>query len=193
MELSMAVPMLLITMLIIPVLLVEYAFKDLPERPIVALSLHMMTALIWFAFAMEFILLLGVADKKLHYCKRHWVNLVIIILPMIAFFRVLRILRVGRLARLGKMLRAYRLRGFQMRALRVVMLFNLVERFLRERQPERYLKHLEARIVDKEQELEHLHCRAEEVRMLIAEKQAKKLGETELEQNEETSEAQASS
>jgi len=185
MELTIAIPMLLITLLIIPVLIVEYGLSSLPEKyPAVGISLHLLTGLIWFAFSMEFVILLGIAEKKFAFCKKHWINIVIIILPMIAFFRMLRILRVGRVARLGKMVRVYRLRGAQARALRVMMLFNVVERLLHSRNPERYLKHLELRIEEKEKEVAELRERAEEQRQRIAEKQAAELESSETAEGE---------
>ncbi len=174
-EVTLAIPMLIITLLILPVLGLEYGFHDLvKQNPNVGIALHVLTALIWFAFAVEFILLFGVAEKKLAFCKRHIINIVIIILPMVAFLRVLRIFRAGRVMRLwnmlkiGKMLRVYRLRGIQMRFLRVIMLFKLIDRFLHNRQPERYQKIVETQIADKEKELAELRAKLEEIQAEVA-------------------------
>lgn len=168
MELVMAIPMLVITLAILPVLGVElFLAEQLAQHPGLGIGLHLTTGLIWMAFVLEFILLFGAAEKKLDFCRRHWVNLVIIVLPLVAFLRLLRLTRLARLIRAGKMIRAYRVRGLYMRAMRVAVLFNLVERVLH-RKPEDYLRCLQARIEEKERELEGLRRRADQVRAELA-------------------------
>jgi len=169
MEVVLAIPMLFITLAILPVLGVELLLDDLVARHVeLGIALHLVTAMIWFAFVVEFILLVGVAEKKIAFCRQHWVNIVIIVLPLIAFLRLLRLTRLVRLIRAGKMIRMYRIRGIYARALRVAVLFNLVERILR-RNPEGYLRRLETRIAEKEKELASLQEEADEVRAELAE------------------------
>jgi len=166
---SPGIPMLFITLAILPVLGVELLLDDLVARHVeLGIALHLVTAMIWFAFVVEFILLVGVAEKKIAFCRQHWVNIVIIVLPLIAFLRLLRLTRLVRLIRAGKMIRMYRIRGIYARALRVAVLFNLVERILR-RNPEGYLRRLETRIAEKEKELASLQEEADEVRAELAE------------------------
>jgi voltage-gated potassium channel len=164
MELVMAMPMLLLTLSIVPIEIVERFFPHLVLKyPAVAIALHLLGALIWIAFVVEFVMLFGVAQNKIDYCKRHWVNLIIIILPLIAFLRVLRITRIVRIIRAGKLMRVYRIRGVYVRALRVAVLFSLVDRLLN-RKPEKYLTKLEEQIADKQKELAELEENAEELR-----------------------------
>ena len=66
-------------MMILPILVIEYVFTaQVAQYAWLRLLLHVGTGVIWFAFAVEFILMVSVAEKKLAYCKKHWVDLAII-------------------------------------------------------------------------------------------------------------------
>lgn len=119
---------------------------------------YLVTALIWFSFAFEFILMVSLADKKLAFCKKNWINIVIILLPLLAFLRSLQIFRFLRMARAGKLMRAYRLRGLVTRMAKLAMIFNLIERFL-SRKPEKFTAHLSEKIAEKEDELAALKAK----------------------------------
>ena len=111
-----------------------------------------LTALIWFSFAFEFILLVSLAEKKLAFCKKNWINIVIILLPLLAFLRSLQLFRFLRMAKAGKLMRAYRLRGLLARMVKLAVVFNLIERML-SRNPDKYDAHLREKIAEKEAEL----------------------------------------
>lgn len=163
-ENKLALPMLVLTLLVLPVLGVELGAGDaLETRPRLALAVHLTTSLIWTGFAAEFLWLISASPDRLHYCLLHWVNLVIILLPLLAFLRVLALLRFGGVVRAGKLLRAYRLRGLWMRFWRLALLFNLVER-LQQRNPQKYRATLERRIQDMEAELARLRAKLAEFR-----------------------------
>ncbi len=169
-EWTLAVPMLLVTLLILPVMGLELFFQQLLETtPWLALIVHGVTALIWFSFTVEFIVMVSVAERKLDYCKRNWINIIIIILPLVAFLRTLRLFRVLRLTKAGKLLRAYRLRGLLTRAQRIALLFNLIERVLH-RDPEKYLAKLREQEQDKLRELDDIRAKIESVEALLAER-----------------------
>lgn len=134
-ERQFSVPMIMIALLIMPVLIVEFFMKNqVAQHTWLRLALHVSTGMIWFAFAAEFILMVSIADKKLSYCKKHWIDLAIILLPFISFLRTLRILRVSRAATLlqfsqiSKIARVYRLRGTAVKALRGLILLDLFAR-----------------------------------------------------------------
>ncbi len=114
-----------------------------------------LTALIWFSFAFEFILLVSLAEKKLAFCKKNWINLVIILLPLLAFLRSLQLFRFLRMAKAGKLMRVYRLRGLLARAVKLAVVFNLIDRML-SRNPDKYNAHLQEKIAEKEAELQEL-------------------------------------
>lgn len=151
-ERRFSVPMMVIALLIMPVLITEFFLKDqVAAYGWMRMLLHVGTGVIWFAFAAEFILMVSIAEKKLEYCKEHWIDLAIILLPFVSFLRSLNIARTTRLAslmriqQLSKLARAYRLRGTAIKALRVLILFDLTERILRisdERRIEKFEKEL---------------------------------------------------
>lgn len=152
-ELRLAMPMILLTLLIVPVLLIEFiGQKWLEASPVLAFGTHALTALIWLGFAIEFVLMVSASPNKTRYCIKHWVNLVIILLPLVAFLRFLRLLRFAKLAR------AYRLRSVTMRAWRLVLLFNLLDR-VNQRNPQKYIASLEKKIAEMEAEVEELKAK----------------------------------
>ena len=117
-ERMLSVPMILIALAILPVLLIEFGMRhQVAAHRWLQITLHVSLGVIWFAFAAEFIVMLSVADKKLRYCKGHWIDIAIILLPFVSFLRSLRIVRATRVARLARveqlvrMSRLYRLRG----------------------------------------------------------------------------------
>ncbi|MDF1811448.1 MAG: hypothetical protein P1V20_04520 [Verrucomicrobiales bacterium] len=167
MELVLAMPMLLMTLSIVPIEIVERFFPHwVLGYPTVSIVLHLLGACIWIAFVVEFIMLFGLAQNKIAHCKQHWVNLIIIILPLIAFLRVLRVTRLVRIIRAGKLMRVYRIRGVYVRAMRVAVLFSLVDRLL-SKKPEKYLAKLEHQIAEKRAELANLEQNAEDLRLEI--------------------------
>ena len=162
-----ALPMLLITLLVLPVIGAEMLFKaELEQSPSLMLIVYLLTALIWVAFAFEFILLVSVAERKVEFCKANWLNIVIIVLPLVAFLRTLRLFRFLRLANAGKLMRAYRLRGLLTRAMRLALIFSLLER-LKQRNPETYCLHLEEKIREKEAELADLKTKLRHAQSLL--------------------------
>lgn len=161
-ERMLSVPMIWIALLILPVLGLQFFFKErIVEYPGLRFVLHFGTGLIWFAFAVEFIVMVSVSEKKWDYCKKHWLDLVIIILPLISFLRTLRLLRTTKLLKLGKLqqlsrvVRVYRLRGVAMRALRALMVLEVVHRLLRST-PENRIRKLEQQAREKQRELDEL-------------------------------------
>jgi len=157
-EHKLALPMLVLTLLVLPVLGIEFgAGEALETRPSLALAVHLTTSLIWIGFTAEFLWMISATPQKLAYCVKHWVNLVIILLPLVAFLRVLSTLRF---LRAGRLLRAYRLRTLQSRLWRLVLVFNLFER-LQQRNPAKYRASLEKRITEMETELARLREKLE--------------------------------
>jgi hypothetical protein len=162
-ERAFSMPMILIALLILPILGLHFLFKDqIIDYPYLRILLHFGTGLIWFAFAVEFIVMVSVAENKLAYCKKHWLDLAIILLPLVSFLRTLRVLRAGKLVKLGKLqqvsrvIRVYRLRGVAMRALRALMVLEVIHRVFRTK-PENRIKKLEQQCREKEHELAELH------------------------------------
>jgi voltage-gated potassium channel len=116
-------PMILIALTVLPLLGFEWYLQSRAETPgwKWGVFLRLSEYLIWLAFTVEFIIMLSVSTKKVDYCRQHWIDIVIIILPLIAFLRVLRLGRVLRLHHVAKAGRAFRLRGLGIRMFRGVL------------------------------------------------------------------------
>ncbi len=164
-------PMLVIALLILPILLIEFGLKSLvEEHEWLRLLLHVCTGFIWCAFAFEFIVLISATDKKLVYVKKHWIDLAIILLPLISFLRTVRVLRLARLAKvqkLAKMGRVFRMRGLLMKTLRALMFLEVVNRLLRVT-PEKKLVKLKAEYTDRLEDLEELKATIEQLESAVA-------------------------
>ena len=165
-----SVPMVCVALLILPVLGLQFLFGDnISNYPLLRVLLHIGTGVIWLAFATEFILMVSIADNKVKYCKKHWLDLVIILLPLISFLRTLQLLRASNMAKLGKvqyltkMVRVYRLRGVSMRALRAILLLEVMHRLLRI-SPQKRIKSLESEYGEKLLELEFLRQEIDELK-----------------------------
>lgn len=166
-ERYLSLPMMGVALLILPILIIEFFLKDqVAEFGWLRWLLHVGTGVIWFAFAAEFILMVSIAEKKLEYCKKHWVDLAIILIPIVSFLRSLSILRMARLSnvvrlqQLAKFARMYRLRGTALKLVRVLVLFDLTERLLGISD--------ETRIARLETELQEVEKRARLLRQKIA-------------------------
>lgn len=149
-------PMIVIALMILPILLLEFGLKDFVARHFwLQLLIYAATGFIWFAFTLEFILMISVSDKRLRYAKENWIDLAIILLPLISFLRGFRALRIARLAKvqqLAKMGRIYRMRGLGMKLFRALLLLEVVNRLLRIT-PEKQLTRLETLREDHLEEL----------------------------------------
>jgi voltage-gated potassium channel len=137
-ERHFSVPMMVIAILIMPMLIIEFLLKDQVATYVwLRRLLEIGMGVIWFAFAAEFILMVSIVEKKLAYCKEHWIDVAIILLPLASFLRSLSIIKATKLAnllripQLSNLARAYRLRGTAIKALRVLILFDLTHRILR--------------------------------------------------------------
>lgn len=175
-ELRFALPMLMVAVLIIPVIGVELLFADeLARDPQLAAALQVLTSLIWIAFTTEFILMITVAQKKLQYAREHWINLLIILLPLVAFLRMLFLIKALRAAKMSQAVQTVRLRVVLTRAHRIAMLLNLLERLL-VLKPRLYLKILRGREERSLRELSDIRTRIREMEMRIA-RQERKTGD----------------
>lgn len=167
-EQKLALPMVILTLLVLPVLGAELTGGEtLENHPRMALATHLTTCVIWVGFTVEFLWMVAAAPSKLTYCLKNWINLVIILLPLVAFLRILSAFRFARMFRAGKLLRAYRLRGLWTRLWRLALLFNLLER-LQKRDPAKYCAVLEKKIAGLEEDLAELRTKLAEQRSKTA-------------------------
>ncbi|HJN07478.1 MAG: hypothetical protein QGH33_03455 [Pirellulaceae bacterium] len=174
METYFGVPMIVIALMILPILLVEFGLREqVAEHTWLRITLHVSTGTIWFAFALEFIVMCSVAPKKFHYCRVHWLDLAIVLLPLVSFLRSLRVLRATRLARLAKiqylakMGRVYRLQGLAIKGFRGLAVIEAMNRIL-PRTLERQVELLKEQLAENEKEGRGLQRRIASIERLIA-------------------------
>ena len=102
-------PMIVLALAVIPLLVIELMLRA-EERPAALAGFGF--AVIWFAFVVEFVVKSTVAESRLEYARRNWLDLIIILVP------ILRPLRLtGSLARTT---RVFKLRGVAMKCARYV-------------------------------------------------------------------------
>lgn len=154
-----SVPMIVFALMVLPVLSLEYFWEEEVRVHFgLALALDIANSLIWMAFAIEFTLMVSVADKKLAYCIQNWMDLAVVVLPVIDFLPVLRLWQLSRLVQLnqiGRLGRLYRLRGLFFKAWRAFLLLEMINRLLGNYR-ERRLRKLRDLIAAKQIELDEL-------------------------------------
>ncbi|MCA9017224.1 MAG: hypothetical protein KDA77_17965 [Planctomycetaceae bacterium] len=145
---SFSAPMLVMALLVLPLFAVEHYWqKQIESSPILADMTALATGLIWFAFTLEFTVMISIEEKRLEYCRKNWIDLAVICLPMIAFMRALR------LAQLTKTARVFRLKSLVMKLYRALLVLEVINRLL-QRNPEKRIARLEVVLAEKEQEIE---------------------------------------
>jgi hypothetical protein len=171
-------PMLLFAFLILPLLIFEYVQSaEVKSNPAMALALDIGIAVIWVAFATEFIFKASVHPKPWQFAKERWLDVAIVVLPMLEYVLtkwvdaapLARLLRLGRAIspeQIARMQRLYRLQGLATKAWHALLLLEGVARLLGQT-PEKRLAKLEEKIAELEEELAELKKDAETVRALI--------------------------
>lgn len=155
-EKAFSVPMILFALLVLPVILVEHFWGDkFASHPWLPLCTGVASGVIWLAFSFEFVVMMSVVNKRVQYCRDHWVDLVVILLPLVAFLRMARLSRLVKLKQLSKTARVYRMRGVLTRTFRAFLVLDLAERLILGG-PQKRLDRLRKRIEDKEHELADL-------------------------------------
>jgi voltage-gated potassium channel len=144
-ERLISVPMIIIASLMLPLLAMEYFWlEQVRSQFALSLVLDIGTSVVWLAFALEFIVMVSVANDRTRYCLQHWLDLAVVCLPLVDFLPILRLLRLSEfleLQQLGRLSRLYRLRGLLARTWRAVLLLEMIQR-LRGRYCERHLQRL---------------------------------------------------
>jgi hypothetical protein len=171
-------PMLVFAVLILPVLALEFTrVEEVRTNHALALVLHISVAVIWVAFALEFSVKVSAARRPFRYCTERWIDLAIVLLPMLEFALsevadaapIARLLRLTRavapeqLARMGQM---YRLRGLLTKGWRAVLVLRIVAK-VTGNTPEKQLRALEQQIADAESSLADLRAQAEALRRQV--------------------------
>lgn len=152
-------PMLLMALLILPVLAVEYFWANaVSANSLLRAGLTIGVGVIWIAFTIEFVIRISVAEKKVAYAFNHWIDLAVVLLPMVEFMPFLRVFRVTRLMRLERLARIakyYRLYGVAGKGWRGVVALRLIQRLM-SRSPGARVSRLKAMLEDKQEEIGEL-------------------------------------
>ncbi len=182
-ERDLSVPMIIVAVMILPLLAMDFVWstqlENSRELQIVVETGYSIT---WLAFTMEFIVMFSIVDKKLNYLKTHWVDLLIICLPLIAFLRAFRVTQLVRLQQVTRATRVYRMRGLALRVWRGLLAMDVISRLAR-MSPEAKIETLQKMIQEKQREIEDLEEEISELETQIKpateDKAAKKLREGE--------------
>jgi voltage-gated potassium channel len=155
-----SVPMVIVALLVLPFLAMEYFWLESVRAHFgLSLLLDIGTAVIWLAFALEFIVMVSVADDKGRYCLHNWMDLAVVFLPLVDFLPILRLVRLTGLLELqqvSRLGRLYRLRSLLAKVWRTILLLELVERLWGNYRARR-LKRLKALLAVREAEITDLH------------------------------------
>ena len=103
-------PMLTLALLMLPFLVVEFGFRPLPGTWLWWCNWVALT-LIWIAFFIEFLVKVTIAECRIEYCKRNWLDILILVLPAMRSLRIAQVTRTSRL---------FTLRGVGMKVARLI-------------------------------------------------------------------------
>lgn len=136
-ERGASIPMLVIALMVLPLLVAEhYLESQIRSNAWLLFTVKASAGLIWMAFTFEFVLMLSLSERKWRYARTHWLDALIVCLPLVDFLPALRLgrlFRLGRMARLqqlAKTLRVFRLRGTAMRLWRAILLLEVIDRVI---------------------------------------------------------------
>ena len=183
-----SIPMISISLCVLPVIIIPFFwYEQVEANPGFAIAIQAVTSVIWAAFTFEFVLMMSVVRRPYTYALKNWIDLAIILLPLIAFLRAARLTQLMRVKHLAKTARVYRLRGLALRMWRGFITLEIIDKIL-SRNPERRLEKLELLLEEKNEEVDMLRKDIAKLRQKVAEKKAAELAK---EQEEEAAEAQS--
>jgi voltage-gated potassium channel len=182
-EQAFAAPMVLFAFLILPVLGFEYVRSEqVRETPGLALALDVGIAVIWLAFATEFVFKASAHPKPFKFARDRWLDVAIVVLPMLEFVLtkwvdaapLARLLRAGRALspeQITRMQRLYRLQGLATKAWHALLLLEGVARLFGVT-PEKRLARTQEKIADLEEEIAELRKEVDAWKAMVAEREA---------------------
>ncbi len=161
-------PMIVLALLVLPLIGAEFLWADTIEADRrLRMAFQAATAMIWAAFVVEFLVMFSVTENKWRYVIRHWLDLVVICLPLIAFLRALRLAQLLRLNQVSRTVRLYRMRGVLIRTWRAIVAMDVLERIF-VRNPAERIARLERALLEKESELDLIRGKIEKLKARLA-------------------------
>jgi voltage-gated potassium channel len=166
-----SVPMICFALLVLPLFAIEYYWAaEIRSEPLLGWWLDVGTSVIWLAFTVELIVMVAVSERPVRYCFVHWIDVAIVLLPVVEVLPLFRMLRLGRVMRLEQLLRwgrLHRVHALVTRGWRALLLLQLVQR-LTGRSPEHRLRQLRELLQAREEELADVRREIAELEELIA-------------------------
>ncbi len=151
-----SIPMIIIALLVLPVVILELFWAELiVNSSWLTFTLETATICIWMAFVFEFVVMISVTKRKLVYCRKNWIDLAIVLLPMLSFMRAARLGSALQIQQLSRTARVYRLRGIALRTWRAFVTLDVLDMIL-QRDPSYRMEKLAEEIVEQTEELNHL-------------------------------------
>ena len=151
-----SIPMIIIALLVLPVVALEFFWADLIfASPGLTFALETATVCIWMAFVFEFVIMISVVQRKLAYCRKNWIDLAIVLLPMLSFMRAARLGTAMQIQQLSRTARVYRLRGIALRTWRAFVTLDVLDMIL-QRDPSYRMEKLAGEIAEQAEELNYL-------------------------------------
>jgi voltage-gated potassium channel len=165
-----------------PFWLIDLFFsKKLQDYILLQHVMNIGNAIVWAVFVAEFVIEISITRKWRQYLIKHWIELLIILLPMLALARFLRLAQFSFLAKFSfiqkivvsytakwqKLLNIYRARSTMNRLVRVFILIDVIRRWQQKRNPQKYLQKLHEQLEEKQQELDDIKHKIAETEKLI--------------------------
>jgi hypothetical protein len=105
-------PMIVLALAVLPLLAIEIWRS--PTGPL-QWAIDIAFGIIWLAFVVEFVIKIAIAEDRIEYVRRNWLDLVIIALPLLRPLRAFRATRG-----IARTTRIFRLRGVGMKCARYI-------------------------------------------------------------------------
>lgn len=164
---ALRVPMIVMALLILPLLGAEYFFASrMGNDHMLAGLTAASSGVIWAAFTAEFILMAAISRSKIDYCKEHYLELLIILLPAFGLLGTIQLGRELRINQITKAANLYRLRGLAIRSWQSLTMLEAVDRIL-SGPPEKRIEKLRRLIEKKQDELNQLESQVQSLESSI--------------------------
>ncbi len=172
---TFSVPMILIALLVLPVVLIELFYADaLARKPWFRLAIDTASAFIWSAFVLEFVLVMSVTRNRWRYVRQNWIDVAVILLPLLDFLRIPQLGQVLALKQLTRTARLYRLRGLVIRAWRAVLTLKMIDKVIL-RDPAIRLDRRRQLLMEMQEEVARLQLEIRQLEVLLEARQRRDL------------------
>ncbi len=161
-------PMIIIALSVLPVVAIEFFYGEwVAQNELGQLAINVCSGLIWIAFVFEFVIMFSVVNQRFQYCKKNWIDLAVILLPLVTVMGAARMGRLMKLNQLSRTAKIYRIRGLAIRVWRAVVALDVLDSILR-LDPNRRVEKLRRRIEERESQLERLRCQLGKLESAVA-------------------------